>query len=435
MNKRGDYPNPIGRRRELIYWCLYDWANSAFPTVIITFVFSAYFIKNVAPDQISGTSQWGIAMSFSAVGVAIFSPIIGAIADHSGHHKRWLFLFTLVSAFGAAMLWTVEPNMFHLMRCLFWVAIANFGFEVSMVFYNAMLPILAPSNQLGRWSGWGWGLGYLGGLTCLVIVLLAFVQAEIPIFNLDKGSAENLRITGPFVAVWMLLFSLPLFLLTPKTQGYENQIKAAVKEGLISLRQTIQQLRKYRSIIWFLAARMFYTDGLNTLFAFGGIYAAGTFGFSFQDLIIFGISINLMAGTGAIIFSWIDDWLGPKTVILIGIGGLVLFGGALLVVESQALFWIFGLPLGIFVGPVQSASRSLMAYMAPAPMRMKFFGFYALSGKATAFLAPAFLAWATTEFDSQRAGMVIVIVFLLVGMSLMIKVNPLNYCIPRSPKP
>ncbi|MBA57764.1 MAG: MFS transporter [Gammaproteobacteria bacterium] len=430
-----NYSKPTGNRRELISWCLYDWANSAFPTVIITFVFAAYFTNSVAEDQTRGTSLWGGALSLSALAVAVFAPFLGAIADHSGNHKRWLWVFTLLSAFGAMMLWTVEPKGDHIMHGLFWVALANFGFELSMVFYNAMLPFLAPGNQLGRWSGWGWGVGYLGGLACLGIVLVMFIQTEIPMFNLNKDASEELRITGPFVATWMLIFALPLFLLVPDTGDNEKRITSAVREGLKSLGLTIKKLREYKGIVWFLFARMCYTDGLNTLFAFGGIYAAGTFGFNFQDLIIFGITINLTAGIGAIIFAWIDDWLGPKTVITIGLTGLVVFGSALLVVESQTLFWIFGIPLGVFVGPIQSASRSLMAHIAPASMRMEFFGLYALSGKATAFLAPALLAMATSAFDSQRAGMTTVILFLILGMILLIKVPPLNYCIPPSPAP
>ena len=435
MIKIANYPKPIAKRKELISWCLYDWANSAFPTVIITFVFAAYFTNSVAEDPTRGTTLWGSAISLSAFAVAISGPFLGAIADHSGHHKRWLFLFTLLTAFGAMMLWTVEPNLNDIIYCLFWVALANFGFELSMVFYNAMLPLLAPVNQLGRWSGWGWGIGYIGGLACLSMVLVMFIQPEVPMFSLNKDAAEELRITGPFVATWMLIFSLPLILLFPETDGNKNQLSTAIRKGLKSLFKTIKQLPKYKGIVWFLTARMFYTDGLNTLLAFGGIYAAGTFGLSFQDLIFFGISINLIAGVGAIIFAWVDDWLGPKIVIIIGVGGLALFGGALLVIESQKLFWVFGLPLGVFVGPIQSASRSLMAHMAPPSMRMEFFGLYALSGKATAFLAPALLAWTTAAFDSQRAGMSTLIIFLLLGMALMIKVPPLNYCIPSSLKP
>ena len=413
-------------RRGLLAWCLYDWANSAFPTVLTTFVFAAYFTKGVAADEVSGTSQWGVAMSLSGLAVALLGPVLGAIADNTGRRKPWLALFTLIAAFGAIMLWTVEPNTAFIVHALFWIALANFAFEMSMVFYNAMLPDLAPAEKLGRWSGWGWGLGYIGGLVCLGITLVAFVQADVPLFGLDKSAAEELRITGPFVAVWMVAFALPLFLLTPDKTATGKTIGTAIYDGLGALWQTFSQLHNYKDAGRFLLARMIYTDGLNTLFAFGGIYAAGTFSLTFEELIIFGVAMNATAGLGAVVFAWLDDRIGPKVVILISVAGLSVLGGALVVVESQSLFWAFGLPLGLFVGPAQSASRSMMAHMAPMNMRTEFFGLYALSGKATAFLGPAFLAWATVTFESQRAGMATIIVFFLVGIALMTKVPVVN---------
>ena len=412
--------------RGLAAWCLYDWANSAFPTVLTTFVFAAYFTKGVAADEVSGTSQWGVAMSLSALAVALLGPILGAIADNTGRRKPWLALFTLIAAVGAIMLWTVEPNTAFIIHALFWIALANFAFEMGMVFYNAMLPDRAPPEKLGRWSGWGWGLGYIGGLICLGITLVAFVQADVPLFGLDKSAAEELRITGPFVAAWMVAFALPLFLLTPDKTATGKTISAAVRDGLSSLARTFSQLQNYKGVGRFLLARMIYTDGLNTLFAFGGIYAAGTFNLTFEELIIFGIAMNATAGLGAVTFSWLDDRIGPKIIILISVAGLSVLGGALLGSESQTLFWAFGLPLGLFVGPAQSASRSLMAHIAPINMRTEFFGLYALSGKATAFLGPALLAWATVTFESQRAGMATIIVFFVVGMALMMRVRAVN---------
>lgn len=414
-------------RYGLIAWCFYDWANSAFPTVITTFVFSAYFTKRVAADELSGTSQWGIAISLSALMVALIGPILGAIADHLGRRKPWLLGFTLVASISAMMLWTVKPMTNFAIYALCWVALANFAFEMGMIFYNAMLPDLAPKKQLGRWSGWGWGLGYFGGLTCLSLVLVAFVQTDTPLFDLNKGSAEELRITGPFVAAWMLFFALPLFCITPDTRASTKPIIKLIKESLNALIQTFRKLRDFKDIAWFLLARMLYTDGLNTLFTFGGIYAAGTFGFSFESLIIFGIGINITAGLGAVGFAWLDDKIGAKKMILISIAGLIVLSTALLFSTSTTLFWIFGLTLGFFVGPAQSSSRSLLAHLAPRTMSAKFFGLYALSGKATAFLGPAFVAWATTFFESQRAGMATILIFLLAGMIAMIKVPSVKY--------
>lgn len=421
MDEEGVPPQSTNRGG-LAAWCLYDWANSAFPTVITTFVFAAYFTKGVATDVVSGTAQWGWTASISALAVAIFGPLLGAVADHSGRRKRWLFGFTLIAAIASALLWTVTPHPDSILRALLLVGLATFAFELGMVFYNAMLPELAPPKKIGRWSGWGWALGYFGGLTCLALTLVAFVQTDAPWFGLDKEQAEHLRATGPLVGLWMIVFAIPLFLFTPdRTDGLS--LAASTRRGIQTLMGTFKNLRQYRNITRFLLARMIYTDGLNTLFAFGGIYAAGSFGFSFEDLILFGIGINVTAGLGAAGFAWIDDWIGPKRTILIAVAALTVLSCVILVIESVTLFWIVGLSLGIFVGPAQSASRSMMAGMAPKNMRTEMFGLYAFSGKATAFLGPALLALVTETFASQRAGMASILIFFVVGGLLLLRVK------------
>jgi len=415
-----------GERREptrgLAAWCFYDWANSAFPTVIMTFVFAAYFTKGVAVDEVTGTSQWGWAVSASAFAIAVVAPILGAVADRSGRRKPWLLFFTLACAVASAGLWTIEPDTAFVIRALVLVALANFAFELGMVFYNAMLPDLARPERIGRWSGWGWGLGYFGGLSCLGLVLVGFVQADTPWFGLDKDNVEHLRVVGMVVGVWMVLFSAPLFLMTPD-KGERTPLAQAVRSGMATLIETFRQIRRYREVGKFLIARMIYTDGLNTLFAFGGIYAVGSFGFSFEDLILFGIGINVTAGIGAALFAWGDDRFGSKRVIYVSVGSLIILGGILLVIEGATLFWLFGLALGIFVGPAQSASRSMMARMSPVELRTEMFGLYALSGKATAFLGPALLAMATDVFDSQRAGMATILIFFIGGLALLTMVR------------
>jgi UMF1 family MFS transporter len=414
---------PDGENKKgLAAWCLYDWANSAFPTVITTFVFAAYFAKGVAADEVTGTSQWGYALSLSGLAIAFAAPVLGAIADQSGRRKPWIALFTLVAALASAALWQVTPEARSVTLALTLVAVANFAFEMGMVFYNAMLPDLAPKARIGRWSGWAWGLGYAGGLVCLALVLVGFVQAEAPWFGLDKEGAEHLRATGPFVGLWMAVFAVPLLLFTPDRKATALSMAAAMRQGLAALAATLRNLKHYRDAAWFLAARMIYTDGLNTLFAFGGIYAAGTFGMDFQELILFGIAMNVTAGLGAVAFSWADDKLGAKWTITVAVIALIGLGSAVLVVEGKTLFWIFGVPLGLFVGPAQAASRSMMARLAPAELRTEFFGLYALSGKATAFLGPALVALVTDMFQSQRAGMATVVVFFLVGVLMLRKV-------------
>ncbi|MEE8393089.1 MAG: MFS transporter, partial [Rhodospirillales bacterium] len=331
--------------------------------------------------------------------------------------------FTVICVAATSMLWFTTPDASMTLWALVFVAIANFAFEMGMVFYNSMLPGLVDKSRIGRVSGWGWGLGYAGGLACLALALVGLVQAETPWFGLDRENAEHLRATAPLAAAWLAVFSIPLFWLTPDAPGRGLGLAEAVRQGLGDLMTTLGKIRDHANIARFLLARMIYTDGLNTLFAFGGIYAAGTFGMDFSELIVFGIAINLTAGLGAAGFAWADDRFGPKRVIMISVAGLTVLGGCLLVVQSKTMFWVFGLPLGIFVGPAQAASRSMMARLAPRPLVTEMFGLYALSGKASAFAGPALLAWATTAFASQRAGMATILIFFVAGLVLLLPVS------------
>lgn len=355
----------MNHRRAVASWCFYDWANSAFPTVIGTFIFGTYFTKAIAETPEIGSAQWGWALGAAGIAVAVLSPVFGAIADQAGRRKPWLGFFTATCVVATALLWFATPDISSVLWALTFVAIASAAFEFTMVFYNAMLPEIAPETHVGRISGWGWGLGYVGGLLALALCLVGFVQTDTPWFGLSKQEAENVRAVVLLLAVWYAAFSLPMFLFTPDRPATGLSVPSAVRAGLSELLQTIRQVRRYRNILWFLLARMLYTDGLGTLFAFGGIYAAGTFGMELSEVILFGIALNVTAGLGAAIFAWLDDWFGAKPVILVSLAALIVFGSATLVVESVAWFWGLGIALGIFVGPAQSASRSMMARLAP----------------------------------------------------------------------
>jgi UMF1 family MFS transporter len=259
-------------------------------------------------------------------------------------------------------------------------------------------------------------------LACLAVALFGLVRAEPPPFGLDPAAAEPVRATVLLVALWFALFALPLFLLAPDAPASGLKPAEAVRRGLATLLDTLRRIRDYRDIAWFLLAHVVYIDGLNTLFAFGGIYAAGTFDMDFDELIVFGIAMNVTAGLGAAAFAWVDDWLGPKRTVLIAIGGTFGLGAALVLVESKALFWGLALPIGVFVGPMQAASRSLMAHLAPSAMRAEMFGLFAFSGKATAFVGPALFGGLTAAFASQRAGVAAILVFLAAGFLLLLKV-------------
>lgn len=412
----GIAPEP---RRALLAWCFFDWANSPFPTIIVTFVFSAYYASAVAASPTAGTAEWAQAMAISGVVIAILSPVFGAIADQCGARKPWLACFSALCMVATALLWFVRPDPAYALLALILFSVANTGFEIGAVFYNAMLPDLADERRIGRWSGWGWGIGYAGGLVCLVVALVVFVQNDPPIFGLDKTSAEPVRAIGPLVAVWLALFAAPIFFLAPDRARTGLSIRQAVGDGLRAIYMTARNMRRHGNIGRFMLARLFYTDGLNTLFAFGGIYAAGAFGMSVAEIIQFGIAMNLTAGLGAALFAWVDDRIGAKKTILIALIGMIGFGVPLLLAEEKLWFWILALGLGTFMGPAQAASRSLMARLAPKEASNEMFGLFALSGRITGFLGPALLAWATLHFESQRAGMATVMGFLLIGLVLL----------------
>jgi len=410
-------------RRAVASWCFYDWANSAFPTVIGTFIFGTYFTKAIAETPEIGAAQWGLALGVAGVVVAVFSPFFGAIADQQGRRKPWLGGFTAMCVIATALLWYATPESSSVLWALIFVAVASAAFEFTMVFYNAMLPEIAPKSHVGRLSGLGWGLGYVGGLAALALCLVGFVETDTPWFGLSTDAAENIRAIVLLVAAWYAVFSVPLFLFTPDRPSTGLSNTAAVRAGIGELVNTIRQIRHYHNILWFLVARMLYTDGLGTLFAFGGIYAAGTFGMDLGQVITFGIALNVTAGLGAAGFAWLDDKVGAKPVIIVSLVAMIGLGTALLVVESLNWFWGLGILLGIFVGPAQSASRSLMARLAPEAIRTEMFGLYAFSGKATGFLGPIVLAAVTTAFDSQRVGMGVIIVFFIVGLLLLLRVR------------
>jgi len=406
------------KRASVFSWCLYDWASSAFPAVITTFVFATYFTKAVAPDPIAGTAMWGHAASLAGLAIALLGPVLGAVADHGGRQKPYLAFFTGIAAAACAGMWFVTPDTSSVLLALALFASATVAFELAAIFYNALLPKVATPETLGRVSGWGWGLGYVGGIFCLAFLLFAFVQAPEPLFGLDKSAAENVRVVGPFTALWWLVFALPLLFVVREGKA-RMAPAAAVKRGLGDMKGLVGFLKAHPTVAWFLLANMIYTDGLATLFAFGAIYASGTFGMALEEVIMFGIALNLSAGIGAFAFAWLDDKMGSRRTIAIGLVCLILIGAGLLAVESKTAFWILGVLIGPFFGPVQAASRSLAARLAPEAQRAQVFGLFALSGRITAFLGPAILGTVTLLADSQRAGMATILPFFALGLFVL----------------
>ena len=407
-------------RLGLASWCLYDWANSAFPTIVTTFVFSVYFTRAVADNPVDGAVQWSHSVTAAALAVVLGAPALGAIADRLGRRKPWLVAFTGLTVAGTLALWLVKPSPSHVLvgQVLYAAAATSYGF--AMVFYDAMLRSIAPPGYIGRMSGWGWALGYGGGLASLVLALVLLVNADPPPFGLARESYEHVRATSVLAAVWFGLFAIPLFLFTPDRPPTGKSIRDAVQTGLRSLTTTMRQLLANRAIARFLLAHMFYTNGLNTLFAFGGIYAAGTFQMSFTEVLTFGIALNVTAGLGAAGFAWVDDLIGSKKTVLIALAALSALGLALVLVEAKPLFFVLGSLLGIFVGPAQAAGRALMARLAPKELETEAFGLYELAGKVTVFLGPLLLGFATDLFRSQRVGMSTILLFFAAGFIILL---------------
>lgn len=415
---------PPTNRRSIVGWCLYDWANSAFNTVILTFVFSVYFAKGVVGDEATGSGLWGFTIGMAGLAVAVLSPVLGAIADHSGPRKPWLAILTAITILATFGLWFAVPDPSSTALVIALVIIASISFELGQVFYNAMLPTIAPKAMLGRVSGWGWGLGYLGGLGCLALCLTLLIRPDPALFGLDRALQEPVRATAVLVGIWFATFALPLFMFAtdaPRRAGMT--ITGAIRSGLQQLARTIRALPGQQPLLRFLIASALYRDGLGTLFAVGGLYAAGSFGMGFDEILIFAIGLNVTAGLGAIAFSWVDDGIGAKPTILIALAGLIGFGTAILLVTDKTVFMVLALALGLFVGPAQAASRSMLARLSPPALTTEMFGLYALTGKSIAFLGPMLFGWVTLATDSQRWGMSTIIGFLIVGGLVLLTVR------------
>jgi MFS transporter, UMF1 family len=415
-----------GERRQIFAWCMFDWANSVFTTLVVTFIYSTYFANAIAPDEITGTTLWSRAVSFSAIVVALLSPILGAMADRGGTRRRFLVATSLTCIFATAALAFVAPGDNHaILLALGLFIVANIGFEVGMVFYNSFLLSIAPPGKVGRISGYGWGLGYVGGVLAMLLALFGFIGlGDSPgLLGLDTSEGFHVRATNLMVAVWFFVFGIPTFLWVKDAIKPPPGTRVDVKGAFREIVETVREVKRYRHVARFLLARMIYNDGLVTIFAFGGIYAMGTFGMDFSDVIVFGIVLNTSAGAGALLFGHLEDRVGAKRTVLVSIVALIVATLMAVLGPTVGWLWAAGILIGLFAGPNQASSRSMLARMVPRAKQGEFFGLYALSGKLTAFIGPLALGIATDVFDNQRAGVSAVLVLFVVGGLLMLGVD------------
>ena len=408
-------------------WALYDFGNSAFTTLIVTFIYAVFFAQEIAPDGDAGTVMWAYAVSFTAIVVAVTSPFLGAMADRGGHRRRYLFITTAAAVVASALLFFPTPGEVRLALVIF--VIANIAFELSGVLYNSYLPDISTPDNIGKISGYGWALGYAGGLTAIGIALVGFILPESPWFGIaagEEGLFQNVRATTVLVALWFAVFAIPMFLWVPEPEHPDTPPLGELLRGTVGqLRDTIKQIRRYGQIVRLLVARMFYNDGLVTIFALGPLYAAEVFGFTLEEVMYWGLALNLTAGLGSLLMGFLDDRIGGRKTILISLMGLAVAStwAMLASADGKTSMFLAGLLVGVFVGPNQAASRSLVGRFVPREKETEFYGFFALSGKAIAFMGPLLYGFMTTVFGSQRYGLGAVIVFFVIGGSILATVD------------
>lgn len=441
--------------RALVGWVLVDWALQPYYTLILTFLFAPYFTSAVVGDAVRGQALWGYAAAITGILIAIGSPVLGAMADEVGRRKPWVAVFAIMLAAGLASLWWATPGASNATVLLILVAFiaATIAAEFATVFTNAIMPTLVPAAQLGRLSGAGWAAGYVGGLLSLAVMAGLLVTNPAtgrtllglePLLSLDIVQREGDRMVGPFAAVWVLVFLLPFFLFVPDRPTMA--LRSDRGSALAHLWETLRELPRQRDMFYFLIARALYSDGLSAIFVFGGIYGTAVFGWQAFERGLFGIALITIGTAGAVMGGALDDRFGAKRVVIgalvllmigaIGIlsvtAGHVLFtlpveeklpGSQPFSSTGELVFLAFACLIAIAAAPNQAASRTLLARLAPPERMTQFFGLFAFSGKVTAFLAPLTIAAVTSLTGSQRAGMSMILVFLLAGLVLLLPVR------------
>lgn len=447
-------------RRGIFGWLMFDWATQPVFTLITTFIFAPYFAGRFIGDAVAGQAYWGYATATAGIIIALLSPVLGSIADVTGRRKPWIVSFSLLLVCGAFMLWEAAPYLqAHpetdptspasrpfdslVLFVLAGYVLVTIGAEFATVFTNAMMPALVPPERLGRLSGTGWAIGYAGGLVSLVLILGFLVASPetgktllgfIPLGNLNPVQAEGTRATGPLTALWYLVFVLPLFLFTPDTPRKVGiSFLSAARRGIGNLFQRLAAARQDKPLFLYLIAHMLYVDGLIALFAFGGIYAQGVFGWDTTKLGLFGIFLTITGVAGAVFGGRLNDRLGSVAVIKGSIIILIMSSIAILSIEksvvlfvipvstgiAEVAYYLVGGAIGAAAGPLQSASRTYLAEITKPSERTSAYGLYAMVGKVTSFAGPLAVGLLTAISQSQRIGISALIVFLIAGFVVL----------------
>jgi UMF1 family MFS transporter len=437
----------VSARKRIWGWFFFDWASQPYNTLLITFIFAPY-MKELLGSGTAAQTVWGYGIGLTGLAIAVMAPFLGAVADKSGGRIGFIWVFSLMYVLGAFGLWYAVPGNFSLMFIMLSFAIGMVGMEFATTFTNAMLPDLTSRDQMGRVSGSGWAFGYLGGMLALIVMLTLLAENASgktligisPILGLDPEMREGTRSVGPLVALWYAVFMIPFFLWVRERRRPDAlPVRAAVRGAWPELRETLSRLPSNRSLFSFLLSSMCYRDALNGIYTFGGLYAAGVLGWSIIQIGIFGILGTI---TGAL-FAWLggkaDDRFGPKVVIIFCVVLLTLVVVGVVFISRESVFgiavgpdsalpdlafFVMGGLIGAGGGAVQSASRTMMVRQSDHDKITESFGLYALTGKATAFIAPLSIGWMTQVSGNQAIGITPIIALFLLGLVLLAWVNP-----------
>jgi len=414
------YKSLLGAKQKykVFSWLLFDFANTSFSVMMVTFVFPLYFKNVICAGDPSGDALWGFSVSLSMLLVALVSPVLGAAADYSGKRKGFLLFFTLTSIVATALLSFSGPGMAVMAALLF--ILANMGFEGGLVFYDAYLKELASDKSVGRVSGYGFAMGYLGALSILLLVK-PLLSKGIALSNIP-----NVQMSFLVAAIFFALFATPLFLLLrdEKKESRPAISFTALGQSIREVKYTVQHIMNYPDLARFLLAYFFYNDAILTIIAFSSIYAQNTLAFTTGDLIVFFMLVQTTAIAGSIIFGFVTDKIGPKKTIVITLMIWFVVVVAAIVADSKELFFSTGMLAGMSMGSSQAASRSMMTRLTPHEYVTEFFGFYdGTFGKASAVVGPLVFGLVSSQAGSQKAALASLLLFFTVGLALMTRVR------------
>ncbi|MGM0386255.1 MAG: MFS transporter [Actinomycetota bacterium] len=420
-------------RKKIISWAMWDWGTQPFNTVITTFVFSVYITSSAFGSENHTSQSLATSTTIAGLFIAVLAPVLGQNADRRGAKLKSLRYLTWALAAISASLYVVRPDPSYLWVGLILLGVGSVVGEIAGVSYNALLDDVATEKNVGRVSGFGWGMGYLGGILVLLLIYFLFIQPDVGLFGITGEDGMDIRVSMLVCGLWTLIFTVPTFLNLKERPRTNLSPATGVMDSYRELGRSVKRIwRASPHTIYFLFASALFRDGLAGVFAFGAVIAAGTFGFTAGEVIIFGAAANIVAGLSTMAFGMLDDKIGPKRVILISLVSLVILGIAIFFLYDQGaiVFWICGMLMTVFVGPAQSASRTFLARLIPVGRAGEIFGLYATTGRVVSFMSPAAFglmiglgALVTGKENTQYWGILGIVVVLLAGLIVMIPVK------------